>query len=51
MTITIVIFTVFTLARGIMPRELARLLPRSTTLPFRNRSTIAYIVCIVIFQP
>lgn len=30
MTITIVILTVLILARGIMPRELARRLPRST---------------------
>jgi len=37
-TITIVILTVFTLARGMMPRELARLLPRS--MPPRPRSMI-----------
>lgn len=44
-TITIVILTVLTLARGIMPRELARRLPRST--PFRTRS--GKIICIHLY--
>lgn len=35
-TMTIVILTVLTLARGMIPRELARLLPRS--MPLRRRS-------------
>ena len=37
-TITIVILTVLTLALGISPRELARLLASSAWAPFRGRS-------------